>query len=163
MLIADTEYERIKDILDLLHNLRISAGLLKSFEDEERTLLDVNEHRSQETFEEDKERIGYARGLLPYGYSKGKKRPDNRLFIEAVLYIAKTGSGWRQLPVKYGKWNSVWRRFNRLSESGIMDKIFDELKSSSQETIAIDSTSIKVHQEGMRYKKSCSQVYKFLV
>jgi len=91
--------------------------------------------------------------ILPCGFYKGKKRPDNRLFIEAVLYIAKTGSGWRQLPISYGKWNSIWRRFNRLSESGVMDKIFETLKSKQEETIAIDSTSIKVHQEGIRYKK----------
>lgn len=91
--------------------------------------------------------------ILPCGFYKGKKRPDNRLFMGAVLYIAKTGSGWRQLPISYGKWNSIWRRFNRLSEAGIMDKIFESLKSTQEETIAIDSTSIKVHQEGMRYKK----------
>lgn len=90
---------------------------------------------------------------LPCGYYKGKNRPDNKLFMKAILYIAKTGSGWRQLPAEYGKWNSVWRRFNRLSESGVFDKIFEKLKSKSEEVVAIDSTSIKVHQEAMRYIK----------
>ena len=93
----------------------------------------------------------------------GRSGIDNKLFVEGVIYVIKTGIPWRYLPKEYGKWYNVWQRFNRWSNKGIWDKIFDELKSSSQETIAIDSTSIKVHQEGMRYKKSCSQVYKFLV
>jgi transposase len=70
-----------------------------------------------------------VKDLLPYGSFKGGNRPNNRLFIDAVLYVAKTGCGWRQLPLEYGKWNSVWRRFNRFSESNICEKVFDKLKS----------------------------------
>ena len=63
---------------------------------------------------------------------------DSSLFVGAVLYIAKTGCGWRQLPKEYGKWKSVWQRF------------FDDLKSKNEEIVAIDSTSARVHQEGTR-------------
>jgi transposase len=46
--------------------------------------------------------------LLPTGKLRDKSLPDNMLFIEAVLYVAKVGCGWRQLPMKYGKWKSTW-------------------------------------------------------
>ena len=78
---------------------------------------------------------------------------DNRFFVDAVLYIAKTGCGWRQLPMEYGKWKSVWQRFDRWSKNGIWEKVFDKLKSKNEETVAIDSTSVRVHQDGMRYIK----------
>ena len=44
---------------------------------------------------------------------------DNRMFVEAVLWIARTGSPWRDLPALFGKWNSVFVRFNRWSEGGV--------------------------------------------
>ncbi len=91
--------------------------------------------------------------MLPVGKLRDKTMPDNRLFVDAVLYIAKTGCGWRQLPMEYGKWKSVWQRFDRWSKNGIWEKVFDKLKSKNEETVAIDSTSVRVHQEGMRYIK----------
>jgi transposase len=94
-----------------------------------------------------------VKDLLLCGSFKGGNRPNNRLFIDAVLYVAKTGCGWRQLPPEYGKWNSVWRRFNRFSESNIWEKVFNDLKSKNEEIVAIDSTSIIVHQESMMYIK----------
>jgi hypothetical protein len=43
----------------------------------------------------------------------GKVAKNNRLFIDAILWIAKTGAPWRDLPERFGLWNSVWRRFDR--------------------------------------------------
>jgi putative transposase len=43
----------------------------------------------------------------------GRSGTDNRLFLDAVLYVAKTGVPWRDLPERFGKWNTVWRRFDR--------------------------------------------------
>ncbi len=88
---------------------------------------------------------GFIKDDLPWGFYKGKKQPDNRLFLDAVIYIARTGCGQRQLPVEYGKWYSVWRRFRRWCIMGIWNKIFDKLKSKNEETIAIDSTCVKVN------------------
>lgn len=56
---------------------------------------------------------------------------DNRLFIEAVIYKAKTGCGWMDLPEKYGKWHSVHKRFLRWSRKGVWQAIFNTLACSA--------------------------------
>jgi len=61
------------------------------------------------------------------------------------LYIAKTGTPWRDLPERFGNWNSLWRRFDRWCEKGIWEKIVKELGDPDLEELQLDSTSIKVH------------------
>ena len=75
----------------------------------------------------------------------GRSGASNRLFIDAVLYVLKTGVPWRDLPERFGNWNSVWRRFDRWSENGIWKRIVKELSELDLEELQIDSTSIKVH------------------
>ena len=58
----------------------------------------------------------------------GKVAKDNRLFIDAVLWIARTGAPWRDLPERFGNWNSIWRRFDRwaapeASGSSVVDSL----------------------------------------
>jgi transposase len=48
----------------------------------------------------------------------GATAKDNRLFLDAVLWSAKTGAPWRDLPERFGHWNSVWKRFNRWAHKG---------------------------------------------
>jgi transposase len=48
---------------------------------------------------------------------------DNRRVLNGMLWVAQTGASWRSLPAEYGKWNSVYRRFERWSEAGICDKV----------------------------------------
>ena len=76
----------------------------------------------------------------------GVTAKDNRLFIDAVLWIGKTGSPWRDLPRSFGKWNSVWRRFDRWCTKGVWHRVFEALKDPDLEWLILDSTVIRAHQ-----------------
>jgi len=72
---------------------------------------------------------------------------DNRMFVEAVLWIARTGSPWRDLPGVFGKWNSVFVRFNRWSEGGVWQRILTALADDPDfEYLILDSTIVRAHQ-----------------
>src|SRR5271167_615199 len=64
----------------------------------------------------------------------GRTGANNRLFVEAVLWLARTGSPWRDLPDVFGNWNSVFVRFSRWSKDGVWDRLFTTMavKSRSQ-------------------------------
>jgi putative transposase len=72
---------------------------------------------------------------------------DNRMFVEAVLWIARTGSPWRDLPSIFGNWNSVYVRFNRWSKGGVWQRIFAALSDDPDfEYLIVDSTIVRAHQ-----------------
>lgn len=84
---------------------------------------------------------------------RGNVKIDNYTFINAVLYIAENGCKWRALPEEYGKWNSIYKKFARWAEKGIMQKIFEAIQKErlaniKVEVLALDSTSCKVHPDG---------------
>ena len=86
------------------------------------------------------------KGLLPGQPGQhGKVAQDNRLFIDAVLWIAKTGAPWRDLPERFGKWNSAWRRFDRWSRKGVWQRVFEARRDADLEWLILDSTVIRAH------------------
>jgi len=86
--------------------------------------------------------------LLPGKASDpGRTAADNRLFVEAVLWIARTGSPWRDLPRQFSPWNSVYQRFARWSRRGVWHRLFAELAQDADfEEVFIDSTIVRAHQ-----------------
>ena len=79
----------------------------------------------------------------------GRTAEDNRLFVDAILFVAKTGIPWRDLPERFGKWNSVWRRFDRWCERGVWRTLAEQLGEPDLVELQLDSTSIKVHLAGV--------------
>ena len=70
---------------------------------------------------------------------------DNRLFVDAVLWIARTGAPWRDLPDRFGNWNSNWRRFDRWAAKGVWAAVFEALQDPDLEWLILDSTVIRAH------------------
>ena len=84
----------------------------------------------------------------------GRTARDNRDFLEAVLWIARTGAPWRDLPDEFGLWNSVFRRFRRWALKGVFEKVFEELSADADfEYVLIDGTIVRLHQHGIRSKR----------
>ena len=78
---------------------------------------------------------------------RGGIAKDNRKFINAVIWILKTGSPWRYLPPDYGKWGTVHQRFIRWQRKGMWKKLFEILKGDKNfEWLIIDSSYVKAHQ-----------------
>ncbi|WP_115825368.1 IS5 family transposase [Xenorhabdus cabanillasii] len=74
-------------------------------------------------------------------------KPEHRLALEGILFRMRTGIPWRELPSEYGKWNTVFKRFNEWSRKGIFDLLFKEFsKDSDTEWLFIDSSIVRAHQ-----------------
>ena len=79
----------------------------------------------------------------------GRSARDNREFLEAVLWIARTGAPWRDLPDEFGLWNSVFQRFRRWVVKGVFERVFKELSADADfEYVLIDGTIVRLHQHG---------------
>ncbi len=77
----------------------------------------------------------------------GKTAKDNRRFFNAVLWISRTGAPWRDLPERFGNWNSVFQRYNRWCKRGIWLKVLQVLGGDPDlEHLLLDSTIVRVHQ-----------------
>jgi transposase len=83
----------------------------------------------------------------------GVTAKDNRLFLNAVLWIAKTGAPWRDLPQRFGNWNSVWRRFDRWAAKGVWQQVYRQFQDPDVEWLLLDSTVIRAHQHAAGAKK----------
>ena len=86
--------------------------------------------------------------------TRGSSGRDNRQFVEAVLWIVRTGSPWRDLPEGLGSWNSVFRRFSRWSAKGVWHRMFAAMADDPDfEYLIIDSTIVRAHQHAAGAKK----------
>jgi transposase len=83
----------------------------------------------------------------------GRSGSDNRRFVEAVLWIVRTGSPWRDLPASFGKWNTVFKRYRDWALADVFKRLFDAVSDDpDMEYAMVDATIIKVHRHGQGAK-----------
>jgi transposase len=83
----------------------------------------------------------------------GRTGGNGRLFLEAVLWIARTGSPWRDLPKTFGRWNTVFARYRYWVKADVFKKIFDAVSGDpDMEYAMVDATIVKVHRHGQGAK-----------
>jgi transposase len=92
-------------------------------------------------------------GCLGKPGDPGRSGKDNRLFVEAVLWIVRTGSPWRDLPPSFGHWNSVFTRFRDWVKAEVWQRLFDAVSDEPDlEYALVDATIVKVHRHGQGAK-----------
>lgn len=93
--------------------------------------------------------------LVPGG-GKGRRGPctDNRKFLDALLWMARSGGRWRDLPERLGGYQTVKRRYYRWIEMGVLDAMFEALaREADMEWLMIDSAIVRAHQHAAGARK----------
>jgi putative transposase len=78
----------------------------------------------------------------------GVTAKDNRLFVNGVLWVLRSGARWSDLPERYGKWKSVHKRFARWAKAGVWERVFKELTTDRKnEYLMLDTSLVRAHQQ----------------
>ena len=86
--------------------------------------------------------------------SVGRTAGDNRVFVNGVLWVLRSGAHWHDLPERYGKYKSLHKRFSRWAASGVWEKVFHELvRDRKNQYLMIDSTIVRAHQQAATGRK----------
>ena len=81
--------------------------------------------------------------------TRGRKRKDDQLMFNGILWILKTGAPWRDLHPEFGLWKTVHKRFLQWAKLEIWDDILKMLSvNADSEIIIIDASCVKLHQHG---------------
>lgn len=89
-------------------------------------------------YELTEEQYGLIEDLMPVNGRRGGQWNDHRTTLNGIFWILHTGAQWREMPERYGKWQSVYDRFNRWSKNGTIDKILERLQYRLDEDGRID-------------------------
>ena len=104
-------------------------------------------------YELTEEQWNRVKDLIPRS-KMGRPPKDNRLMLNAMLWLARSGAGWQDLPERYGPWKTVYSRFCKWRDDGTFLRIFEVLtQDSDMENLSLDSTVVKVHPHSAGAKK----------
>ena len=79
---------------------------------------------------------------------RGRCGEDSRLFVNAVLWVLRSGARWHDLPDRYGKYKTVHKRFSRWAKAGVWERVFTHLiDDPDNDYVMLDSTLIRAHQQ----------------
>ena len=79
---------------------------------------------------------------------RGRSGRDNRLFVNGVLWVLRSGARWEDLPERYGKWKTTHKRFTRWAKAGVWEKVFASLTGDPDNQYPmLDTTLVRVHQQ----------------
>ena len=94
--------------------------------------------------------------LLPLENTGKRGRPpkDNCVMHNGMVWIARSEAPWRDLPERYGSWESVYSRFPKWIDDGILDNIFRTLSLEAElEELSLDASIVQAHQHSAGTKK----------
>lgn len=74
------------------------------------------------------------------------------MFLNVVLWIARSGALWRNLPERFGPWNSVCQRFHCWAEKGVWQRVFEQLQEPDLDWLLLGSTTVRAHQHAAGQK-----------
>ena len=90
---------------------------------------------------------------------QGRPRKDNRIIMNGIVWLARSGAPWRDLPERYGSWKTVYSRFRKWIDDGILDNIFRILSLEAElEELSIDASIIQARQHSAGAKKGGLQM-----
>ena len=101
--------------------------------------------------------------LLPRSQGAGRPWSDHRLTVEGVAWRFRTGAPWRDLPERFGKWNTVYKTFDRWARDGTWHQILTAVQARRDAAgdldwvTAVDSTITRVHQHGATLSRITSR------
>jgi transposase len=92
--------------------------------------------------------------LFPQPKATGRPPVDRRAVVEATAWRYRTGAPWRDVPDRFGHWNTIYKNFSRWAEAGVWARLLESVQSLAYRdgevdwVTAIDSTIVRVHQHG---------------
>jgi transposase len=99
--------------------------------------------------------------LPPQKPRTGRPALDHRTVLNGILWVLRTGAPWRDLPERYGKWTTVYSRFQRWRKAGVWDRILKDVQALVDqdgnvdwEIHFVDSTIVRAHQHAAGAKKA---------
>ena len=85
---------------------------------------------------------------------RGRPQKDNRTMLNAMVWVARSGAPWRDLPERYGPWETVYSRFRKWVDDGILDNIFRVLSLEAERyDLSLDASIVQAHQHSAGAKK----------